>query len=127
MGNFLGMRRHRHRHTALPQAAPSRATINVTANANVGAGTSAAGSQYDTVNESVVAGEIDHYSQSKAFRGGNLSNVFGEISIDLSSAELADGVQSLALNTVFGNVKVGAARRHGVRAGGKHRLRRSND
>ncbi|HZV13595.1 MAG TPA: DUF5668 domain-containing protein, partial [Candidatus Kapabacteria bacterium] len=56
------------------------------------------GSSTDYVNDSMVGGDLDHYIQSKSFRGGTLSNVFGEIEIDLSGAELADGEQLLSLS-----------------------------
>ncbi|HET7152283.1 MAG TPA: cell wall-active antibiotics response protein LiaF [Candidatus Kapabacteria bacterium] len=64
------------------------------------------GSSSDYVNDSMVGGDLDHYIQSKSFRGGTLSNVFGEVEVDLSAAELADGEQMLSLSTVFGNVKI---------------------
>jgi len=80
----------------------SSATLNPT----TGTSSNAGGSAEDYVNDSMVAGDSDHYVKSKSFRGGALSNVFGEVTIDVSGAELADGIQNLSLNTVFGEVKI---------------------
>ncbi len=60
----------------------------------------------ENVNETHVMGDVDLMVDSQQFRGGTVSTVFGSIRLDLSRAALAEGEQVLALNTVFGEVKV---------------------
>jgi len=43
---------------------------------------------------------------TKNFKGGKISCVFGGIELDLSDAELADGINHLALRTVFGGIVI---------------------
>ena len=40
----------------------------------------------------------------KNFRGGDINSVFGGIELDLSEAQLAEGVHHLELNSVFGGI-----------------------
>ena len=40
----------------------------------------------------------------KSFKGGEVNSVFGGIELDLSEAQLADGVHHLELNSVFGGI-----------------------
>jgi predicted membrane protein len=101
---FITKRRHRIE-INVDVNAPKPAADTASAGA-VNAKAKVVGSSSDYVNDSMVGGDLDHYIQSKSFRGGTLSNVFGEIEIDLSAAELADGEQLLSLSTVFGNVKI---------------------
>jgi len=42
----------------------------------------------------------------KNFKGGNISCVFGGMELDLSDAELAEGVNTLDIRTVFGGVSI---------------------
>ncbi|MDR0294809.1 MAG: cell wall-active antibiotics response protein [Prevotellaceae bacterium] len=42
----------------------------------------------------------------KNFKGGKISCVFGEMKLDLSDAELAEGINTLDIRTVFGGVSI---------------------
>jgi len=58
------------------------------------------------VNTSSVFGDLDLKINAKDFRGGRISNTFGDMNIDLSEIELAEGEQLLKLDGVFGNLHV---------------------
>jgi len=42
----------------------------------------------------------------KNFKGGEVNCIFGSCELDLSSAEMADGVNILEINTVFGSTEI---------------------
>lgn len=58
------------------------------------------------VNRSTVFGDIDLRMEAKDFAGGTVSCTFGDVNLDLSSAELADGEHLLRLDGVFGGIHV---------------------
>ncbi len=58
----------------------------------------------DSLNVSEVFGEISLPIASQNFRGGRVSNVFGEIKIDLTKTILVDGDSVLDISTVFGAI-----------------------
>ena len=58
------------------------------------------------VNNSNVFGDVDLKINSKEFRGGSISNTFGDMNIDLSEIALAEGEQLLKLDGVFGDLHV---------------------
>ena len=60
----------------------------------------------DTVSESSVFGNISLKPVSRNFKGGALTTVFGNIDLNLTSAELAAGEQHLDLHSVFGGVHI---------------------
>lgn len=66
----------------------------------------AAAADGEVLNESHLMGEIDAAVESKAFRGGTVSTVFGEIRLDCTRALLADGEHSLTASTVFGEIHI---------------------
>jgi predicted membrane protein len=53
----------------------------------------------------VFSGGSDR-SDCKNFKGGEVNCVFGEINLDLSEAQLAEGTHALEINTVFGGAVV---------------------
>ncbi len=53
-----------------------------------------------------VFGDVDLKVNSKDFRGGTVSNTFGDMNIDLSEIGLADGEQLLKLDGVFGDLHI---------------------
>lgn len=63
------------------------------------------GSQ-DLLDESNTFGDIVLRTASKQFRGGSVSGVFGDIRVDASETELADGEHTLTVNGVFGDVRL---------------------
>ncbi|MGA7160486.1 MAG: cell wall-active antibiotics response protein LiaF [Bacteroidota bacterium] len=63
-------------------------------------------SSASSVNNSNVFGDVDLKINSKEFRGGSISNTFGEMNIDLSEIALAEGEQILKLDGVFGDLHV---------------------
>ena len=60
----------------------------------------------DTVSESSVFGNISLKPVSRNFKGGALTTVFGNIDLNLTSADLAEGEQHLSVHTVFGSVRI---------------------
>ena len=58
------------------------------------------------VNNSNVFGDVDLKFNSKEFRGGSISNTFGDMNIDLSEIALAEGEQLLKIDGVFGDLHV---------------------
>jgi len=58
------------------------------------------------VNNSNVFGDVDLKINSKEFRGGSISNTFGDMNIDLSEIALAEGEQLLKIDGVFGDLHV---------------------
>jgi lia operon protein LiaF len=60
----------------------------------------------DQLNETRTFGDIVLRTGSKNFRGGRVSGVFGNIRVDASEATLVEGEQTLAIDGVFGDVRV---------------------
>ncbi len=60
----------------------------------------------DLLKESNVMGDIEVTVKSGNFKGGYVSNVFGDTKIDLSHINAADGEHALRLSGVFGDVKI---------------------
>ena len=58
------------------------------------------------INNSNVFGDVDLKFNSKEFRGGSISNTFGDMNIDLSEIALAEGEQLLKIDGVFGDLHV---------------------
>lgn len=58
------------------------------------------------ISSSGVFGDLEMKVTSKDFRGGTISNTFGDMNIDLAEIELADGEQVLKLDGVFGDLHV---------------------
>ncbi len=63
-------------------------------------------SNASAINSSNVFGDVDLKINSKEFRGGSISNTFGDMNIDLSEIALAEGEQLLKLDGVFGDLHV---------------------
>ncbi len=70
------------------------------------AGPAVSGNPSDMLQESNTFGDIVLRTVSKRFQGGSVSGVFGDIRLDASEAELADGEHTLSINGVFGDVRV---------------------
>ncbi len=60
----------------------------------------------DSINYSSVFGDMSLRPLSSNFKGGNISTVFGDTTVDLSSATLAEGDNRLKLTGVFGDVRI---------------------
>jgi predicted membrane protein len=60
----------------------------------------------DRVKESNVFGNVNINIRSNGFTGGKVSTVFGNSTVDLTGSALATGDQALAVDTVFGKVRV---------------------
>jgi predicted membrane protein len=60
----------------------------------------------DTISETSVFGKTYVRATSKNFKGGSVSTVFGNVEINLASAELAMGEQHLGVHGVFGGVRI---------------------
>ena len=56
------------------------------------------------IDRNCIFGEIKEKWDLKNFKGGEVNSVFGGIEIDLSEAQLAEGVHHLELNSVFGGI-----------------------
>ncbi len=63
------------------------------------------GTQYsgDLLHQSNVFGDIFTRVESQTFRGGSVSTVFGDSTIDLTGAAFADGDHELRVHGVFGD------------------------
>ncbi len=63
-------------------------------------------SNASTISNSNVFGDVDLKVSAKDFRGGTISNTFGDMNIDLSEIQLAEGEQFLKIDGVFGDLHV---------------------
>jgi len=82
-----------------------RSSTQPSSSASVNAGASQE-SNASAINNSNVFGDVDLKINSKEFRGGSISNTFGDMNIDLSEIALAEGEQLLKLDGVFGDLHV---------------------
>lgn len=57
----------------------------------------------DSLNESMVFGNLFTNVSSQSFRGGSASTVFGDCHLDLTGIALAEGEHQLRVHGVFGN------------------------
>ncbi len=62
--------------------------------------------QGDNVSYSSVFGDLTVRPASMTFKGGTVSTVFGDTTLDLSSAALADGENVLKVTGVFGDMRL---------------------
>ena len=60
-------------------------------------------SQGESLNESTVFGNIYTTVTSQSFKGGSVSTIFGECTLDLSKTSPAEGEHILRVHGVFGN------------------------
>ena len=58
------------------------------------------------ISESNVFGDIDINPGSGMFYGGSVNNVFGDMRLDISQAQLAEGTTRIQLNGVFGDIMI---------------------
>jgi predicted membrane protein len=70
------------------------------------AGEKAEAAAAEQIAQSNVFGDVTVRVSSKAFRGGAVSTVFGDIDVDLTNAGIAEGDQWLKINGVFGDLTV---------------------
>ncbi len=68
----------------------------------------------DLIHRSNIFGDESFSVNSQNFKGGSISNVFGDIDLDLSKAIIADGEHVLRLNSVFGDTIVQAPKDCGI-------------
>ncbi|MDI6803724.1 MAG: cell wall-active antibiotics response protein LiaF [Bacteroidota bacterium] len=62
----------------------------------------------DLIHRSNIFGDESFSVNSQNFKGGSISNVFGDINLDLSKTVIADGEHVLRLNSVFGDTIIQA-------------------
>jgi predicted membrane protein len=60
----------------------------------------------DTFHDSKVFGNLFFRSESKDFRGGRISTVFGDCDLDLSAVQVAEGEHDLTVSGVFGDTAI---------------------
>ncbi len=60
----------------------------------------------DLLQEANTFGDIVLRTASKQFQGGSINGVFGDIRLDASEAELAEGEHTLTINGVFGDARL---------------------
>jgi len=58
------------------------------------------------ISESNVFGDIILKIESESFSGGSINNVFGDISLDLSTVKLNQEITKIYISGVFGDVRV---------------------
>jgi len=51
-------------------------------------------------------GNVNYASQDKDFSGLNLSNIFGDITVDISNIDFASGEKFVNVNGIFGSIKI---------------------
>jgi predicted membrane protein len=68
--------------------------------------------------QSNVFGNIRYSSASKEYPGGNISNIFGDIFVDLSDIDFSGGTKNLSISGVFGSLKVKLPKNIGIRFSG---------
>ncbi len=68
----------------------------------------------DKIFDSAVFGDLHVNVISKNFQGGDVRAVFGEIEVDMGTAELAPGEHTLRVHTVFGSTRLYVPRNIGV-------------
>src|ERR1700744_3713105 len=59
----------------------------------------------DYLHATAIFGELKRTIFSKDFKGGKISNVFGEINLDFTNADIA-GVVELDISQAFGEIKL---------------------
>jgi predicted membrane protein len=60
----------------------------------------------DTISETSIFGNTYVKPTSRNFKGGSVSTVFGNVELNLASAELATGEQHLGVHGVFGGLRI---------------------
>lgn len=60
----------------------------------------------DLIHRSNVFGDLSIEVTSENFKGGSISSVFGDCHIDLLNVKIADGEHALKINSVFGDTIV---------------------
>lgn len=68
----------------------------------------------DLIHRSNIFGDESISINSQNFKGGSVSNIFGDIDLDLSKAVIADGEHVLRLHSVFGDTIVQAPKDCGI-------------
>jgi predicted membrane protein len=56
--------------------------------------------------QSNVFGNVRYSSASKDYPGGNISNIFGDIFIDLSNIDFSEGTRHVTVSGVFGSLRI---------------------
>jgi predicted membrane protein len=74
--------------------------------ADVGIGRRVEEMSADRVNLGNVFGDVRCRALSKAFTGGSLSSVFGDVEIDLTAGDFAAGEHNVKMDTVLGDIVV---------------------
>jgi len=83
-----------------------RVTPTVEQPKSIGGMSEGSESPADTISETSVFGNTYVRATSRSFKGGSVSAVFGNVEINLASAELASGEQHLGVHGVFGGVRI---------------------
>lgn len=60
----------------------------------------------DTLTENNVFGDIKIKSDSKTFSGGSVSNVFGDINLDLSNVQFKNDQTYITVSGIFGDINI---------------------
>jgi predicted membrane protein len=60
----------------------------------------------DLFHRSNVFGNISMNIDSSNFKGGSISNVFGDCDVDLTKSVLADGEHLMRIHTIFGDTRI---------------------
>ncbi|MBI5019806.1 MAG: cell wall-active antibiotics response protein [Ignavibacteriales bacterium] len=60
----------------------------------------------DIIHQSNVFGDVNSQISSTNFKGGSISTVFGDCSVDLTSASWSDGEHELKIHGVFGDTNI---------------------
>lgn len=100
--NHRGRRCNCHRDYRKTEYTKSTASANVSGFAETAAGSDG------KVNFSLVFSGSEHIFFEPVFRGGNISAVFGGMSLDLRRTTLPEGVTYLKVESIFGGVEIKA-------------------
>lgn len=61
-------------------------------------------SDHDRINHLALFSGINQHNESRNFKGGNITALFGGVELDLSDAEIAGGSAEMDITTAFGGV-----------------------
>ena len=62
--------------------------------------------EQDLLHRSNIFGDISMTIDSSNFKGGSISNVFGDCHVDLTKSIIAEGEHLMRIHTIFGDTRI---------------------
>ncbi len=88
-GFSILLKRNQSKHTAAPQSESQQGSVSM-----------------DLIHESNVFGDVVTVLSSQNFKGGSASTLFGDIRLDLSRIQIAEGTHELRVRGTFGSTTI---------------------